>query len=294
MIGRRWYVPWLFLAPALLVTAVMTWGPLANTGVLAFTDARALGGGEFTGVDNFRRLAEDDEFFRALANTGLYLVVVVPALVLLPLLLAQLVHAKLPGLGAFRAVFYSPVIASMVVVGLIWSWLLSSEGLVNAVLLRLKVVAEPLPFLTDATLLLFSCMLVTVWKGLGYYMVIYLAALSNVPTELYEAAKVDGAGAVRRFRSVTVPTVRPTMLLVGALSAISATKVFAEIYVLSSGTAGPGGQAKSIVYYIREVGLGVDGEIGYASAMSLVLLVGTLGLSVLALVLRRRDEGSTA
>ncbi|RKN40698.1 sugar ABC transporter permease [Micromonospora endolithica] len=272
----------------------MTWGPLANTGVLAFTDARALGGGQFTGVENFRRLAQDDEFFRALANTGLYLVVVVPALVLLPLLLAQLVHAKLPGLGAFRAVFYSPVIASMVVVGLIWSWLLSSEGLVNAVLLRLKVIAEPLPFLTDSTLLLFSCMLVTVWKGLGYYMVIYLAALSNVPNELYEAAKVDGAGAVRRFRSVTVPTVRPTMLLVGALSAISATKVFAEIYVLSSGTAGPGGQAKSIVYYIREVGLGVDGEIGYASAMSLVLLVGTLGLSVLALVLRRRDEGSQA
>ncbi|MEV1132193.1 sugar ABC transporter permease [Agromyces sp. NPDC049794] len=287
-------MPWLFLAPALLVTAVMTWGPLANTGVLAFTDARALGGGEFTGVDNFRRLAEDDEFFRALANTGLYLVVVVPALILLPLLLAQLVHAKLPGVGAFRAVFYSPVIASMVVVGLIWSWLLSSEGLVNAVLLRLKVVTEPLPFLTDSTLLLFSCMLVTVWKGLGYYMVIYLAALSNVPNELYEAAKVDGAGAVRRFRSVTVPTVRPTMLLVGALSAISATKVFAEIYVMSSGTAGPGGQAKSIVYYIREVGLGVDGEIGYASAMSLVLFVGTLGLSVLALVLRRRDEGSTA
>lgn len=294
MIGRRWYVPWLFLSPALLITAAMTWGPLANTGVLAFTDAQALGGGQFTGTENFRRLAEDSEFFRALGNTGLYLVVVVPALVVLPLLLAQLVHAKVPGIGAFRAVFYSPVIASMVVVGLIWSWLLSSDGLVNAVLVKLRLIAEPLSFLTDATLLLFSCMLVTVWKGLGYYMVIYLAALSNVPRELHEAARVDGAGAVRRFLSVTVPTVRPTMLLVGTLSAISATKVFAEIYVMSSGTAGPGGQAKSIVYYIREIGLGIDGEVGYASAMSLVLFVGTIGLSVLALVLRRRGERSEA
>ncbi|MFC7547886.1 carbohydrate ABC transporter permease [Plantactinospora sp. GCM10030261] len=294
MIGRRWYVPWLFLAPALAITGLMIWGPLANTGVLAFTDARALGGGQFTGLENFRKLAGDTEFFRALGNTALYIVVVVPALVALPLLLAQLVHAKLPGIGAFRAVFYSPVIASMVVVGLIWSWLLSSEGLVNAVLVKLRLVAEPLPFLTDSTLLLLSAMLVTIWKGLGYYMVIYLAALSNVPNDLHEAAKVDGAGPVRRFLSVTVPTVRPTMLLVGTLSAIAAAKVFAEVYVLSSGTAGPGGQAKSIVYYIREVGLGVGGEIGYASAMSLVLFVGTLGLSVLALVARRRTEGSGA
>ncbi|MGH3659107.1 MAG: carbohydrate ABC transporter permease, partial [Micromonosporaceae bacterium] len=233
------------------------------------------------------QLAADAEFRRALLNTIGYVVGVVPALVLLPLLLAVLVHTRLPGIGMFRAVFYSPVVASMVVVGLIWSWLLRSDGLVNAVLVGLRVVTEPVPFLTDSTLVLVSCMLVTVWKGLGYYMVIYLAALANVPTELYEAAKVDGAGAVRRFLSVTVPGVRPSMVLVGALSAISATKVFAEIYVMTSGTAGPGGQAKSLVFYIRQVGLGVDGEIGYASAMSLVLFLGTIGLALFATWLRR-------
>ncbi|MGH3728830.1 MAG: carbohydrate ABC transporter permease [Micromonosporaceae bacterium] len=287
MLGRRWYTPWLFLAPGLAMFGLMLWGPLANTGVLAFTDAEALGGGRFTGLDNFVQLAADAEFRRALLNTIGYVVGVVPALVLLPLLLAVLVHTRLPGIGMFRAVFYSPVVASMVVVGLIWSWLLRSDGLVNAVLVGLRVVTEPVPFLTDSTLVLVSCMLVTVWKGLGYYMVIYLAALANVPTELYEAAKVDGAGAVRRFLSVTVPGVRPSMVLVGALSAISATKVFAEIYVMTSGTAGPGGQAKSLVFYIRQVGLGVDGEIGYASAMSLVLFLGTIGLALFATWLRR-------
>ncbi|BCJ75802.1 ABC transporter permease [Catellatospora sp. IY07-71] len=290
MTGRRWYVPWLFLTPALALAALVMWGPLANTAVLAFTDARALGGGRFNGVANFARIGTDADFWQALGNTVTYMLVVVPALVLLPLLLAMLVYGKLPGIGAFRALFYTPVVASMVVVGLIFSWVLRSDGVVNAVLLRLKVVAEPLPFLTDSTLLLFSCMLVTIWKGLGYYMVIYLAALANVPGDVLEAATVDGAGPVRRFWSVTVPLVRPTMVLVGTLSAISAAKIFAEIYIMSDGSGGPGGEAKSMVFYIREVGLGVDGEIGYASALSLVLLAGTLAFSALSLKLRRRNE----
>ena len=281
--------PWLLLAPALLVTVVFHLGPFANTIVLAFTDARALGGGTFTGLDNFQRLAADASFWLAFRNTALYVVVVVPLLVALPLLLAVLVERRLPGIGFFRAVFYSPVVASMVVVGLIWSWLLSSDGLVNWLLRSLRVVQEPLPFLTDARLLLFCCMAVTVWKGLGYYMVVYLAALGNVPRELHEAAQVDGAGAVRRFVSVTVPSVRPTVVLVGVLASIAAMKVFAEVYVLSGGGGGPGGQARTLVFTIREVGLGLGGEVGYASAMSLALFVLTLGFSAAYLRLNREQ-----
>ncbi|MDI1463452.1 sugar ABC transporter permease [Catellatospora sp. KI3] len=294
MLGRRWYTPWLFLAPALAVAVTVLWAPLANTTVLAFTDARALGGGAFNGLDNFTRISADTGFWHALGNTALYMAVVVPLLIVLPLLLAVLVARKVPGVAAFRAVFYTPVVASMVVVGLIFSWVLRSDGLVNQVLTALHVITEPLPFLTDSSLLLISCMAVTVWKGLGYYMVIYLAALANVPGDVLEAATVDGAAPVRRFWSITVPLVRPTMVLVGTLSAISAAKVFAEIYIMSDGSAGPGGQAKSLVFYIREVGLGVDGEIGYASALSLVLFAGTIVFSLLSLWLRRRNEGSAA
>jgi len=279
----------LLLAPALVVTAVFHLGPFANTVVLAFTDARALGGGTFTGLENFQRLVLDGDFWLALRNTVLYVVVVVPLLVALPLLLAVLVERRLPGIGFFRAVFYSPVVASMVVVGLIWTWLLSSDGLVNWLLRSLQVVQEPLPFLTDSTLLLFSCMAVTVWKGLGYYMVVYLAALGNVPRELHEAAQVDGAGAARRFLSVTVPSVRPTMVLVGVLASIAAMKVFAEVYVLSGGGGGPGGEARTLVFTIREVGLGLGGEVGYASAMSLALFLLTLGFSALYLRLNREE-----
>lgn len=281
--------PWLFLAPALVVTVVFHLGPFANTVVLAFTDARALGGGTFIGVENFARLLQDGQFWLSLRNTALYLVVVVPLLVVLPLLLAVLVEKKLPGIGFFRAVFYSPVVASMVVVGLIWSWMLSSDGMVNWVLQTLRLVSGPLPFLTDSRLLLLSCMLVTVWKGLGYYMVVYLSQLGNVPSELHEAAQVDGAGRVRRFLSVTVPSVRPTMVLVGVLSSIAAMKVFAEVYVMSNGTAGPGGQARTLVYTIREVGLGLGGEVGYASAMSIALFVLTLGFSAVFLKVSREN-----
>lgn len=289
MIGRRWFTPWLFLLPALLVAVVFSIGPFLNTVVLAFTNARTLTGGHFTGLDNLSRMADDDAFWRALRNTALYVVVCVPLLVVLPLLLALLVQRAVPGIGFFRAVFYSPVVASMVVVGLVWTWLLQSDGLVNWVLQGIKVVNGPVAFLSDSQLLLFSAMFVTVWKGLGYYMVVYLAALSNVPAELTEAAQTDGAGSLRRLVSITIPVIRPSMLLVGILSAISAAKVFAEIYVMSNGSGGPGGLSQSLVFRIREVGLGLSGETGYASAISLVLFVCTVGFSVLFLRVSREQ-----
>ncbi|TDK26614.1 sugar ABC transporter permease [Arthrobacter crusticola] len=285
----RW-LPWVFLAPALAIALIFHIGPFLNTLVLSFTDATTLGGGKFTGVENYAALLGDPQFWTSVRNTLLYAVVVVPLLMLLPLLLAVLVEKNLPGIGFFRSVFYSPVVASMVVVGLIWTWLLSSDGAVNRVLQALRIVQEPLPFLTDTSLLLLSCMLVTVWKGLGYYMVIYLAALGNVPQHLHEAAQVDGAGGARRFWSITLPGVRSTMFLVGLLGAIASMKVFAEIFVISSGTAGPGGQARTLVYTIREVGLGLSGEIGYASAMSLALFVLTIGFSILYLRSQRMEQ----
>lgn len=285
----RW-LPWLFLAPALLIALIFTVGPFLNTIVLSFTNATTLGGGSFTGIQNYLDLASSPQFWISTRNTVLYVVVVVPLMVILPLLLAVLVEKNIPGIGFFRSVFYSPVVASMVVVGLIWTWLLSSDGAVNGILQSLRIVQEPLPFLTDTTLLLLSCMMVTVWKGLGYYMVIYLAALANVPMELHEAAQVDGAGGGRRFFSITIPGVRSTMLLVGLLGSIASMKIFAEIFVISSGTAGPGGQARSLVYTIREVGLGLSGEIGYASAMSLALFILTIGFSILYLRSQRTEQ----
>ncbi|MFF1558536.1 carbohydrate ABC transporter permease [Streptomyces sp. NPDC058279] len=285
----RW-APYLFLAPGLLPVLLFGVWPFLNTVILSFTDARILRGGHFVGFANYRRALADPDFWLATGNSVLYLLVVVPCLVLLPLALAVLVRAEIPGIGFFRSAFYTPVIASAVVVGLMWQWVLRSDGLVNTVLRGLRIVSEPVPFLTDSGLLLVSAMIVTVWKGLGYYMVFYLAALGNVSVSLYEAAALDGAGAVRRFFSVTVPQVKPMMLLVGTLSAISALRVFTEIYILGGEGGGPGGGARTLPFLIRQVGLGFAGETGYASAVSLLLFLLTLVFSLLGRRLSKGDE----
>jgi putative chitobiose transport system permease protein len=287
---QRWFTPWLFLLPGLAVVLGFTLFPFLNTVVLAFTNAKVLGGGHFTGADNFVRMVHDPAFWTAVGNSALYIVGVVPPLVILPLLLALLVERKLPGITFFRTAFFTPVIASIVVVGLIWTWLLDSRGLVNDVLRALGVLTTPIPFLTDEWLLLVSAMLVTVWKGLGYYMIIYLAALGTVSKDLHEAAQVDGAGWWRRLWSVTLPALRPTMVLVAVLSAVSAFRVFSEVYLLAGPAGGPGGADTSLVMLIQQVGTGLSGDLGYSSALSVVLFVLTLGLLLLTNRLNRKED----
>jgi len=285
---QRWFTPWLLLLPAGAWLLVFNLWPSINTVVLAFTNAKVLGGGHFTGLANVSRLLDDDQLGAALVNSIVYMLVCLPLLTVLPLLMAVLVEKKLPGITFFRTAFYTPVIASAVVVALVWGWLLSDRGLVNGLAVQLRILSGPLPFLTDRWLLLLSAISLTVWKGLGYYMVIYLSALGNIGRELHEAAAVDGAGQVRRFFAVTVPGVRNTMLLISILVSVSALRVFSELYVLSGGTGGPGGHDMSVVMLIQMYSRGFSGQLGYASALSLVLFVVTVGPMLLLLRLHRK------
>ncbi|MEV0168601.1 carbohydrate ABC transporter membrane protein 1 (CUT1 family) [Nonomuraea fuscirosea] len=288
MTHHRWFTPWVLVAPAAVWLFVFSVWPAINTVVLAFTNAKPLGGGHFTGLANFERALSDAQLVDALVNSIVFMLVCLPLLTMLPLLIAILVEKKLPGITFFRTAFYTPVVASAVVVALIWGWLLDDRGLINGLAQGLGVVTTPVPFLTERWLLLFSAISLTVWKGLGYYMIIYLSALGNVRRELHEAAAVDGAGPVRRFWSVTVPGVRNTMLLVSVLVSVSALRVFSELYVLSNGTGGPGGRDMSLVMLIQLYGRGFTGHLGYASALSLLLLVVTLGPMLALLRLNRK------
>ncbi|WP_326639496.1 sugar ABC transporter permease [Nonomuraea fuscirosea] len=288
MTHHRWFTPWVLVAPAAVWLFVFSVWPAINTVVLAFTNAKPLGGGHFTGLANFERALSDAQLVDALVNSIVFMLVCLPLLTMLPLLIAILVEKKLPGITFFRTAFYTPVVASAVVVALIWGWLLDDRGLINGLAQWLGVVTTPVPFLTERWLLLFSAISLTVWKGLGYYMIIYLSALGNVRRELHEAAAVDGAGPVRRFWSVTVPGVRNTMLLVSVLVSVSALRVFSELYVLSNGTGGPGGRDMSLVMLIQLYGRGFTGHLGYASALSLLLLVVTVGPMLALLRLNRK------
>ncbi|MEV5503711.1 sugar ABC transporter permease [Nonomuraea fuscirosea] len=288
MTHHSWFTPWVLVAPAAVWLFVFSVWPAINTVVLAFTNAKPLGGGHFTGLANFERALSDAQLVDALVNSIVFMLVCLPLLTMLPLLIAILVEKKLPGITFFRTAFYTPVVASAVVVALIWGWLLDDRGLINGLAQWLGVVTTPVPFLTERWLLLFSAISLTVWKGLGYYMIIYLSALGNVRRELHEAAAVDGAGPVRRFWSVTVPGVRNTMLLVSVLVSVSALRVFSELYVLSNGTGGPGGRDMSLVMLIQLYGRGFTGHLGYASALSLLLLVVTVGPMLALLRLNRK------
>lgn len=287
--AHRSYTPWVLVAPAVVWLVVFNIWPALNTVRMSFTNAKPLGGTErFVGLNNYTNMLTDPQVGNALLNSVVYMLVCLPLLTLLPLGIAVLVEKRLPGITFFRTAFYTPVIASAVVVALLWTWILDERGIVNNLAVSLDWLQGPLPFLTDRWLVIFSAISLTVWKGLGYYMVIYIAALGNVPRELHEAAALDGAGAMRRFWSVTVPGVRGAMFLVSILICVSALRIFSEPYILTNSTGGPGGYASSFVMLIQQYSRGLLGNLGYASALSVLLfLVCLVPMVVLARINRR-------
>jgi len=163
---HRWFTPWVLVIPALAWLLVFNLWPSINTVILSFTNARPIGGGTFVGLKNFETLLHDEQLRWALLNSVIYMVVCLPFLTVFPLLLAVLVEKKLPGITFFRTAFYTPVVASAVVVALIWQWILDDRGLVNGLAEKLGVISGPLPFLSDQWLLLLSAISLTIWKGL--------------------------------------------------------------------------------------------------------------------------------
>ncbi|MEM8542815.1 MAG: sugar ABC transporter permease [Cyanobacteria bacterium P01_H01_bin.119] len=280
----RWVTPYLFLAPALVVLGLTVFWPALHAFYLSFTTYGydITQGPEWSGPDNFKTLVQDGVFWQTLKNTLLYLIGVVPILAIAPLLLAILVNQTLRGISWFRVAYYTPVVISMVVAGIAWRWLYAETGLFNQVLQGIGLVESGIPWLTSAYLALPSVMVVTIWKGLGYYMVIYLAGLQGIPADLYEAAAIDGSDSWQRHWDVTIPLMRPYILLVAVISAIAATKVFEEVYVMTQG--GPLNSSKTVVYYVYEQAfLDQDLDISYACTVGLALFLVILALSVLRL-----------
>lgn len=277
--------PYLFLLPALIVLGLTVFWPALQAFYLSFTryEYDLTQPPQWVGFANFLRLWNDRVFWQTLGNTLLYLVGVVPILVVAPLFLAILVNQKLRGMHWFRAAYYTPVIISMVVAGIAWRWLYAQNGLLNQFLKQLGILSTgSIPWLTSPKFALFSVMAVTVWKGLGYYMVIYLAGLQSIPDELYEAGAIDGSDGMRKHWDITVPLMQPYLVLVAVISAISATKVFEEIYIMTQG--GPRNSSKTIVYYLYEQGFR-NLEMSYACTIGLVLFLVILILSILNLKL---------
>ena len=289
---RQWrtaLVAYLFLVPALVLLGVFTFYPVGFGTILSlFTyNLRTLLGLEparYVGLEHFRALWTDRFFWIALSNSVKY-VLVVPLLQIASIALAIAVNRRLRAIAWFRAAYYVPVITSMVVVGLLWRWLYEQDGIINYVLLSLRLIDRPISWLGNPDLALYSVMFVTFWKGLGFYMVIYLAGLQAISPEYEEAALIDGAGRWQVFRHVTLPLLRPSVLVASTISTIAALKVFEEIYVMTGG--GPIFRTFTMFFYIFDVGF-QKFDFGYAAAIAVVLAVGIMILSALNFAVFRR------
>lgn len=272
---------WGFLAPALALIGLSVLIPALMALVMSFSQA-GLDVSEplqFVGLANYRRLLADPMFARVSVTTFLYLVGVVPPIVLGALGLAVLVNRTLPGIHLFRGAFYTPVLVSIVVAAIAFRWLYAENGLINGWLVALLGERfTPIGFLTSPVLALPAVMLVTLWKGLGYYMVIFLAGLQGIAPELYEAAALDGSEGWRKHLDITLPLLRPYITLVAVISAIAATKVFEEVFLMTQG--GPADATRTIVYYVYDQAF-TELEISYACTVGLALFMAVLLLSLI-------------
>jgi len=279
-------VPYLFLLPAGVILLVFFFIPFFQTVWLSFFDySSSIYLPQAVGVENYVKLFHSPVFYKVLWNTFLYLFIAVPILAIFPLFVGILINQKIRGVTLYKILIYLPVIVSIVVAAIAFKWLYADQGILNYVVSLFG--GEAIGWLTDPKWALISVVIVTIWKGIGYYMIIYLAALMSVPKELYEACDIDGAGFFRKHLTVTIPHIMPTIALVTTISAISAMKVFAEIYVMTKG--GPLNSSKTIVYYIYERAF-ENLDLGYASAMAVVLLVIVMAFSLINIFCFERNK----
>ena len=280
---RTTLAAWVFLLPALVLLSLSVLIPALMALVMSFTKT-GLDVTEplvFVGLANLRRLAADPMFFKVLINTLIYLIGVVPPIVLGSLALAVLLNRSLPGIHFLRGAFYTPVLVSIVVAAIAFRWLYAENGLINGWLSAfVGTDFVPIGFLTNPFLALPAVMLVTLWKGLGYYMVIFLAGLQGIPKELYEAAELDGSDGLRKHLDITLPLLRPYVTLVAVVSSIAATKVFEEVFLMTQG--GPADTTRTLVYYVYDQAF-AELEISYACTVGLALFLLVLLLTAVRL-----------
>jgi len=283
---KQYLISFLFVLPALINFLIFRYYPIIWSARASFWRYSLLGGFQgFVGWDNFIRLFHDPYFWQSMGVTVKYFVMYVPSVVLLALALAVFSNQKKPGMEAIRALIFIPVVTSFVVVSIIWGMLLNKDvGLVNGVLQTFGL--PRISFLMNKHNALPTIVLISIWKNVGYSVIVLVAGLKGVPNEFYEASIVDGANGWQQFWHITIPMISRQLMFVIVWATLAAFQVFIPIYSLTNG--GPSRATNVIVYYIYSKAFKF-GEMGYASAMSIVLLLIILFVSVFQMRLFKRD-----
>lgn len=287
---RRWGL--ILCAPYIAGLLLFALGPIVFSWVIGFFRWDNISPPVYIGLENWQRLFGDPLFRKALGNTAYFVAGTVPAGLFLSLMLALLANRPLKGIGIFRTFCFTPVVTSTVAVALVWTWFYDPNfGVLNWVLDSIWRLSgndgfDPVPWLNDPRTALPAIMAMSVWKGLGYNMVIFLAALQDVPKQLHEAASLDGAGAIRRFWHVTLPCISPVTFFVAVVSIVGAFQAFDQVYIMAR-EGRPADSTLTIVYYLYRHAFQFL-EMGYASVVGTALFAIILGVTLVQLGLQKR------
>lgn len=280
---KRDMVAYSFIAPNFIGFAIFTLGPVVFAFVLAFLKWDGNNPMEFAGLSNFAAMIGNKRFLAALKNTIIYCVATVPFTLAAALALAVLLNQKIKGRNFFRTVSFFPYVASLVAVAAVWNMLFSpaKSGPVNMILYNLGVASKSLPkWSADKNWVMFTVVMFSVWKNMGYYMVIYLAGLQGINGELYEACGLDGANTWQRFWYITLPQLRPTTFFVTIILTINCFKVYDIVYMLAGGNTGVLNESAIVlVYHIYEEAFR-NWNLGYASAVAMILFLMVLAITL--------------
>jgi multiple sugar transport system permease protein len=294
--SKGWATPWLFLLPYLLLFGAFVVAPIVYGFWISLHDYDyTLPGKPFVGFDNYAKLFQSDSttrdvFWTAAKATAIFMVFSVPLLLVVPLGVALLMNQRFRGRNVFRALYFAPYVLGVAVIAVLWRYLLDSNiGLVNQYLGAIGL-PDHIPWLTSVPQAWVALVGVTVWWTLGFNAVIYLAGLQDIPADLYEAARVDGANAWQQFRNVTLPGLKPVLSFVTMVTILASANMFGQSYLMTQGQ--PGTETRTLIYQIAETGL-KNFQMGDAAAMSYMMTIGLVFLSVIIFWLFREKTEKT-
>ncbi|WP_413724065.1 carbohydrate ABC transporter permease [Sodalis sp. RH16] len=273
---RQWFWPAVFLAPALVGFCAFTLFPAVASLALSFTSWNLNTLPKWIGLDNYVKMVSDPTAIKVFWNTVYFTVVTVPVLLVIPLLLAIALNQKIAGVRFFRAAYFLPVISSMVAMSMVWQWMYNADfGLINYCL-DLVGINGP-KWMTDERWAMPAVMITSIWKSIGFNMMLFLAGLQGISSSYYEAAEIDGANVFQKFWNITLPSLRPTTLFVTVITIINSFQVFDQVMVMTGG--GPNRSSSVLVHYIYQNGFQFY-RMGYASALGWALTIFVLILTL--------------
>jgi putative chitobiose transport system permease protein len=280
--------PYVFLLPALALLGIFVVYPIVAVIYYSFTDFDIVRPPVPVGLANYQHLIADPTFWLALTHSFVYLIVT-PIIIAMSIVLAIVVNRRLRGIHIYRALYFVPAVSGSIAIGLTWQWLFQRNGFINSILLTLGWIDRPVQWLTTPEFVLPIAMLLTIWAGFGYYAVIFLAGLQNIPEELYDAARIDGCNDFQKHWHISLPGLRPQIVFVAVISSLAALKVFDEIYVLTNQTGGFLDSGVTMVFYLWRQAFVLQ-HAGYASAIAISLLVITLLFSIVNVRILERGQ----